>query len=59
MMIRRKRQLAEERFRVEGREAEDNLTKRGVKKWVTMTGLSLLGAMLVTARVLFFKYLAV
>jgi hypothetical protein len=58
-LTRWKRDAAEERIRLEVREAEENLTKREVKKWVTTTGLCLLGAMLVTAWVLFFKYLAV
>lgn len=58
-LTRRKRDAEEERIRIAGTEAEENLTKREVKKWVTTTGLCLLGAMLVSAWVLFFKYLAV
>jgi MFS family permease len=58
-LTRRKRLEAEERIKESGTEAVDNLTSREVKKWVTAVGLSLLGAMLITAWVLFFKYLAV
>jgi hypothetical protein len=58
-MTRKKRQAAEDEIRLEGRESEDNLTKRGVKKWVTAVGIVLLGAMLVCAWALFFKDLAV
>jgi MFS family permease len=56
-LTRAAREEAEERIKQEGREAEDNLTKREVKKCVTALGLVLLPAMLITAWVLFFKYL--
>lgn len=57
-LTRTKRQEEEDRIAASGTESEENLTKREVKPWVTRVGLALLGAMLVTAWVLFFKYLA-
>jgi MFS family permease len=57
-MTRKKRNAAEEKVIMEGRVDEDGLTKREVKNWVTIVGLTLLGMMLVTAWVLFFQYLA-
>lgn len=57
-LTRSKRQAEEEKIEASGTKDEENLTKREVKPWVTRLGLVLLGAMLVTAWVLFFKYLA-